>query len=164
VDRPGQSDLIAAGESSLRTGDWAAAREHFQAAVELGEIAAALEGLATATWWLNQVDAAIGYRHRAFSLHKNEGRLGPAGFCAVWIAIQYATVHDNMAVAEGWLAVGQKLLVEAGPCPELARLMVMQTAISSDWRATIESCRVWRSPRTTHRDASRGRPSARPAG
>ena len=141
MDRPGQADLIAAGEASLRAGDWKAARERFQHASEEGESPAALEGLATAAWWLNQVDAAIGYRHRAFSLHKKEGRSGPAGFCAVWIAIQYATVLDNMPAAEGWLAVGQKLLEEAGPCPELARLMVMQTAISSDWRATIETCR-----------------------
>jgi DNA-binding CsgD family transcriptional regulator len=141
VDRPGQADLIAVGEASLRAGEWTAAREQFQHASEEGESPAALEGLATATWWLNQVDAAIGYRQRAFSLHKKAGRPGPAGFCAVWIAIQYATVLDNMPAAEGWLAVGQKLLGEAGPCPELARLMVMQTAISSDWRATIETCR-----------------------
>ena len=141
VDRPSQADLIAAGEGSLKAGEWTAARDQFQKAIELGESAAALDGMSTATWWLNQVDAAIGYRQRAFSLHKHKGRLGPAGFCAVWIAAQYFAVHGNMAAAEGWLAVGQKLLVEAGPCPELARLMVMQTAMSSDWRATIESCR-----------------------
>jgi DNA-binding CsgD family transcriptional regulator len=141
VDRPSQADLIAAGEGSLKAGEWTAARDEFQEAIELGDSAAALDGMSTATWWLNQVDAAIGYRQRAFSLHKREGRIGPAGFCAVWIAAQYFAEHGNMAAAEGWLAVGQKLLVEAGPCPELARLMVMQTAMSSDWRATIESCR-----------------------
>jgi DNA-binding CsgD family transcriptional regulator/tetratricopeptide (TPR) repeat protein len=140
VDRLSQADLITAGEASLRAGEWNAARQQFQQAVDLGENAQALEGLSTSTWWLNQIDAAIGYRQRAFSLHKSEGRLGKAAFCAVWIGAQYFAVHANMAAAEGWMAVGQKLLVEAGPCPELARLMVMQTAISSDWRATIEAC------------------------
>jgi DNA-binding CsgD family transcriptional regulator len=141
VDRPSQADLIAAGDGSLRDGEWTAARKQFQHAVELGESAAALEGLSTAAWWLNQIDDAIGYRQRAFTLHQREGRPGPAAFCAVWIGAQYFAVHANMAAAEGWITVGQKLLTEAGPCREMARLMVMQTAISSDSNATIQICR-----------------------
>jgi DNA-binding NarL/FixJ family response regulator len=134
-------DSIAAGQESLRGGEWAAARKHFEQALEAGETTEALEGMSDATWWLNQVDPAIGYRQRAFTLHKREGHPGPAAFCAIWIGAQYFAVHANMAAAEGWMGVGQKLLEEAGPCPEMARLMVMTTALSSDAQAVLETCR-----------------------
>ena len=136
-----QQALIEAGRRHLHLGEWPAARDQLRAALELGENADALAHLAMACWWLNDVEESMALQHRAHTIFKREGRLGPAAFSAAWIAVQYFGFQENQAAAEGWLAVGQSLLEEAGPCPEMARLMVIGTAVLSDLRvakATIE--------------------------
>jgi DNA-binding CsgD family transcriptional regulator len=136
-----QQALIEAGRRHLRLGEWVAAKDQLRAALELGENADALGALAMANWWLNEVEESIALQQRAHSLFKHEGRLGPAAFSAAWVGVQYLAFHANQAAAEGWFAVGQSLLSEAGPCPEMARLIVMGTATSTDWqaaKATIE--------------------------
>lgn len=136
-----QQALIEAGRRHLHLGEWPAARDQLRAALELGENADALAHLAMACWWLNDVEESMALQHRAHTIFKREGRLGPAAFSAAWIAVQYFGFQENQAAAEGWLAVGQSLLEEAGPCPEMARLMVMSTAVLSDLqvaKATIE--------------------------
>ena len=125
----------------MRLGEWVAAREQLRAALDVGDNADALGALAMASWWLNDIEESIALQHRAHSIFKREGRLGPAAFSAAWIGIQYFGFHANQAAAEGWLAVAQSLLSEAGPCSEMARLMVMGTAVLTDLRAakaTIE--------------------------
>ncbi|GAC1508542.1 MAG: hypothetical protein NVS1B3_09870 [Candidatus Dormibacteraceae bacterium] len=136
-----QQALIEAGRRHLHLGEWVAAREQLRTALELGENADALASLAMASWWLNDIEKSMALQQRAHALFKREGRLGPAAFSAAWIAIQYFGFRENQAAAEGWLAVGQNLLAQVGPCPEMARLMVMGTAVLSDLqvaRTTIE--------------------------
>jgi DNA-binding CsgD family transcriptional regulator len=136
-----QQELIEAGRRHLHLGDWAEARNQLLAALEIGENADARASLAMASWWLNDVEESMAQQHRAHALFKSEGRLGPAAFSAAWIGVQYFGFKENRAAAEGWLAVGESLLAEAGPCPEMARLMVMSTAVLSDLqvaKTTIE--------------------------
>jgi DNA-binding CsgD family transcriptional regulator len=136
-----QQTLIEAGRRHLHFGEWVAARDQLRLALELGENADALASLAMASWWLNDVEESMALQHRAHALFKSEGRLGPAAFSAAWIGVQYFGFKENPAAAEGWLAVGESLLAEAGPCPEMARLMIMSTAVLSDLqvaKTTIE--------------------------
>jgi len=136
-----QQALIEAARRHLHMGEWLAARDQLSQALELGESADALASLAMANWWLNDIEESMALQQRAHGIFKREGRLGPAAFSAAWIAVQYFGFRENQAAAEGWLAVGQSLLAEAGPCPEMARLMVMSTAVLSDMqvaRTTIE--------------------------
>ena len=127
-----QQAQIEAGRRHLHLGEWVAARDQLRAALELGESADALGALAMASWWLNDIEESIALQHRAHALFKSEGRLGPAAFSAAWIGVQYFGFHANQAAAEGWLAVAQSLLSEAGPCSEMARLMVMGSAVIPD--------------------------------
>jgi hypothetical protein len=45
-------DLLALAAAAVGRGDWAGARDAYQRALEGGERAATLEGLAYACWWL----------------------------------------------------------------------------------------------------------------
>jgi DNA-binding CsgD family transcriptional regulator len=136
-----QQALIDAGRRHLHLGEWVAARDQLRAALEVGESPDALAALSMACWWLNEIDESIALQQRAHALFKRQGRLGPAAFSAAWIGVQFLAYHGNQAAGEGWFAVGQSLLSEAGPCPEMARLIVMGTATSTDQqaaKATIE--------------------------
>jgi DNA-binding CsgD family transcriptional regulator len=135
-----QESLIEEGRRELRAGDWLAARDRFRAAIELGESAEALDGLAMAAYWLNDLDEAIHLKQRAHVAYKREHKPGPAAFTAAWIGGMYMNIHGNQAAAEGWRAVCTSLIAEAGPCRELARLLLLQAALGSDLEATRHAC------------------------
>src|ERR671936_1270032 len=59
-------DAVEAGLAALRDGDWDAAKQSFEAALAAGESPEALDGLGQALWWLNDVEAAIDFRERAY--------------------------------------------------------------------------------------------------
>ena len=58
--------LIETGREALETGDWAAARDAFAAAVGADETPEALLGLADALWWLEDVEDSQRRRERAY--------------------------------------------------------------------------------------------------
>ena len=135
-----QESLIEDGRRHLRAADWPTARDRFQAALELGESAEALDGLAMAAYWLNDLDGAIHLKQRAHAAYKRANELGPAAFAAAWIGGMYMNVHGNQAAAEGWGAVCATLIAEAGPCREAARLMLLQALLGGDLLATRRAC------------------------
>ncbi len=51
--------LLAAAGTAVMERAWEDALELYEQALEHGETAAALEGFAAASWWLDDVDAAI---------------------------------------------------------------------------------------------------------
>ena len=131
-----QESLIEDGRRHLRAADWPAARDRFRAALELGESAEALDGLAMAAYWLNDLDEAIHLKQRAHTAYKRANELGPAAFAAAWIGGMYMNIYGNQAAAEGWSAVCASLIREAGPCREVARLALLQAALGGDLQAT----------------------------
>ena len=48
--------MLGAGQAALETGDWEAARSHFEAAVAEAPSAEALEGLGSAYFWVDHRD------------------------------------------------------------------------------------------------------------
>jgi hypothetical protein len=74
--------LIEDGRRQLRAGNWPAAQDCFRAALELGESAEALDGLAMAAYWLNDLEEAIHLKQRAHVAYKREHKPGPAAFTA----------------------------------------------------------------------------------
>jgi DNA-binding CsgD family transcriptional regulator len=91
-------------------------------------------------WWKNEVDESIRLAQRAHAAYKREGRPGPAAMVAVWIGAQYMAVHGNQAAAEGWFAVARRLLLEAGHCREMARVLVWGSLIESDLNVARDAC------------------------
>src|SRR6185312_3799937 len=59
--------LIGAAEQALKIGDWATARTSFEAVLERDETPEGLLGLGTALWWLQEPDASLRCRERAYA-------------------------------------------------------------------------------------------------
>lgn len=109
---------LSAASAALREGRWQAAKDLFEEMLEDQDTAAARDGLGQALWWLDQVDAGITQRERAYVLFRSEGRSREAARAAAWIAREHMTAHADSAVARGWLARARRLLEGAPDCPE----------------------------------------------
>ncbi len=103
-------EQFVAGSSALARGEWAAARDCFEAALSLEESADALDGLALAVWWLNDPDAALELRARAFARLRHDGRDTEATAVAIWLARQYRSLYRRGEMADGWLSRARSLL------------------------------------------------------
>ncbi|WP_166870828.1 LuxR family transcriptional regulator [Salinibacterium sp. ZJ450] len=106
---------LGVGRAALAVGDWAAARNAFTEATQGDDSADALDGLAHAAWWLNDVPAALDLRIRAHNAFRQEGRRADAATSAVWISRQFRQLFRNTAAADGWLARAETLAGEGSP-------------------------------------------------
>jgi len=70
---PVADEGLEAGRAALARGAWEEARAAFEGALAGGEDAAALEGLAWAAWWLDDIDACFALRERAYRAHRRTG-------------------------------------------------------------------------------------------
>jgi DNA-binding CsgD family transcriptional regulator len=103
-------DQFVAGSSALAGGQWAAARDCFELALSLEESSDALDGLALAVWWLNDPDAALELRARAFARLRHDGRDTEAAAVAIWLARQHRGLFRRAEMANGWLSRARSLL------------------------------------------------------
>jgi DNA-binding NarL/FixJ family response regulator len=101
---------FVAGSSALAGGEWAAARDCFEASLSIEESADALDGLAMAVWWLNDPAAALELRARAFARFRHDGRDAAATAVAIWLARQYRGLYRREEMAAGWLSRARSLL------------------------------------------------------
>jgi uncharacterized protein HemY len=53
-----QAELLTAGLDANNRADWKSAEELFREAMTLGKSAEAMDGLATALWWQDQLEEA----------------------------------------------------------------------------------------------------------
>src|SRR5712691_4074068 len=109
---------VADGYEALASGDWAAARSAFEAALAVEEFPEALDGLGRALWWLRESEQAVVLRERAYSGFRREGQLARAARIALWLSREYALVWGNEAAANGWLARAERLLADVAPAAE----------------------------------------------
>ena len=106
---------LEAGRAALGLGDWPAARLAFEASLQAGESAEALEGLGLAAWWLDLADVVFDVRERAYRIYRERGDSLAAARMAIWIAWDTAAFRGEHAIARGWLQRAQRLLET---CPE----------------------------------------------
>ena len=66
------AQFVRAGREALEAGDWLAARGHYQDAVDAGETAEALHGLAHALFLTLDYPAAIEHYERAYAAYRAE--------------------------------------------------------------------------------------------
>ena len=108
--------LLRAGRDALAAGDWDTARARFQSALELGESAEALDGLSQAVQFGGDPNGAIELKQRAFALYRGLDDRARASELARWLAFLHATVHANLAAANGWMARAERLLEGVEEC------------------------------------------------
>jgi DNA-binding NarL/FixJ family response regulator len=107
-------DPLEAGWEALARGEWEEARACFEAALERGESAEAIEALAMAAWWLDDAEVTIDSRERAYRLYREQGELVAAARMAIWLAWDSLSFRGEPAVANGWLQRAHTLL-DSGP-------------------------------------------------
>jgi DNA-binding CsgD family transcriptional regulator len=128
---PADSTLVAA-RASFECGDFAAARALYEAALEEGRTAEALDGLGQALWFLCEIDAGIARREEAYAEFRRAGQLDRAGQIALWLVVEQATSLGNEVAAGGWFKRAERVLADAPLCPAQAELEVHRGQRCSD--------------------------------
>jgi ATP/maltotriose-dependent transcriptional regulator MalT len=112
------TDPFSAGSRALARGAWRESRDLFQRAVALEETPEAIEGIATAAWWLDDAPIVFENRERAYRLYRERGdRLGAARM-ATGIAMDHYLYRGDTAIASGWLQRAHRLLEGTEPSAE----------------------------------------------
>lgn len=119
-----------AGDQALARGAWAEAREAFEAALTIAEAPEALEGLASAAWWLDLGELVFDTRERAYRLYLARKDYRASARVAVWLAWDYWAFRGENAVANGYLQRARRLLEGEPDCPERAWLEVREASLS----------------------------------
>jgi ATP/maltotriose-dependent transcriptional regulator MalT len=117
---------------ALLRGDWATASDGFEAALAVEESAAALEGYATARWWLDDLGAAIDARERAYALRRDQGDAVEAAYDAAFLAWDHGALRGSSAVANGWLQRARRLVADLPPAGEHAWLALIEASFHID--------------------------------
>jgi hypothetical protein len=103
-------DLIADGQAALQTGNAAAARSSFGAALSLGPNSAAVEGLGFAAYLAADFDETIDLWQQSYSGYRADGNGAGAVRVARMLGFMYGIVVGDWAIASGWIARAQHLL------------------------------------------------------
>jgi DNA-binding CsgD family transcriptional regulator len=111
-----RDDLVRRGREALAAADWETARSCFESARELADSAEVLDGLSQAVHFQGEFDRAIELKEGAFAAFRRGGRRVEAAEVARWLAFLQVSVHDNMAVANGWMTQAESLLDDAEEC------------------------------------------------
>lgn len=122
--------LLGDATAALRQGRWERARAGFAAVLADRESAEALEGLAEAAWWLEDPDAVLAARQRAYHLFRERGNDLGAGRVATELGFDHALFRLELAVANGWFQRAHRLLDELSQVGEQAWLELREAEVA----------------------------------
>jgi LuxR family transcriptional regulator, maltose regulon positive regulatory protein len=106
------------GREAAKRGDWKEARAAFEAALAGEETGEAVEGLALASAWLWEPEAAVAGFERAYRLHRRADDPRGAARSAMWLSLLAYHLRADAAVTSGWLGRARRLLDGLGAVPE----------------------------------------------
>ncbi|HSC51304.1 MAG TPA: LuxR C-terminal-related transcriptional regulator [Gaiellaceae bacterium] len=122
---------VQAGWQALAAGRWEEALEHLRGG---GDDPEALEGMGLAHWWLDDADATLATRERAFRLYREAG--DPQGAARVASALAWDSLlfGGRAAVAQGWLERAARLLADEPVSAEHAWLAAREAEVALQTR------------------------------
>ena len=123
------SEALADGSRALRRGDWTAARDCFQAALETERSGQAWDGLAWAAWWLCDEEQDFEAREKAYRAYRAAGDDCSAARAAAWLAGNYMDYRGEHAVAIGWLERARRLLAGNEACAEAGFVSLIEADV-----------------------------------
>lgn len=129
-------ELLSAAGMALARAAWGEARELYERVLARAESADALEGFAVASWWQDDVDAAIDARERAYVMRRAQGQTIEAARAAGFLAWDYGAVRGSYAIAGGWLERARRLVEDLPPSAEHAWLPLIEASFHLDTDAT----------------------------
>lgn len=103
-------NLLDRGKEMLSKGDWKGAANILKAALEEEASAEAYEEMARACWWLNDINAVLEFRTKAYQLFLDKNDRYGASRSAAWLGIDYLELKGEFAVANGWFQRAENLL------------------------------------------------------
>jgi len=132
----GQAALVEAALMALVQRDWVESQRLYERAIGIAETADALEGLAIARWWQDDVDGAIAARERAYAMRRDAGQTLEATRVAGFLAWDYGAMRGATAVANGWLQRARRLADQLPPSAEHAWLPLIEASFHLDTDAS----------------------------
>jgi LuxR family maltose regulon positive regulatory protein len=126
------TDPLGKAGAALADGRWEEARDLYDRALTVQETVEALEGYAVASWWEDDVAAAIEARERAYELRRERGDTIEAARLAGFLAWDYSVQRGAQAVANGWLRRARRLVEELEPSAEHAWLPLIEASFHLD--------------------------------
>jgi DNA-binding CsgD family transcriptional regulator len=132
---------LSAGAAALERAAWPEALAAFERAVAEDAGPEALEGLATAAFFLDDTAVMLDARERAYTGYREAGRAVDAARVAIALAWDRRVLGEP-AVSDGWLARARRLLDGAGPTRERGWLALREASFSLPGDATgaLERC------------------------
>jgi ATP/maltotriose-dependent transcriptional regulator MalT len=115
-------DPVQAGRDALARGAWPEALDCFKSALDGDVTPEALEGFGMASWWLEDNPTAISSREEAYRAYRRRQDRAGAARMAAWLANDYADYKGELAVANGWIRLAERLLDGLPRSPEHAFL------------------------------------------
>ena len=119
-------DPLTRGQAALASGAWLPARAAFEELLAVRETPEALEGLATASWWLADVTLTFAARERAFRLYRDRNDTGSAARVALALAGDYFAFKGDYTIARGWRQRAHRLLEGLPLSPEAGWLAIVE--------------------------------------
>ena len=98
----GTEALLEKAQEAVQAGEWSAAREGFEAALEREEAGEALFGLGIALQWLGDSESAIRYWKRAYADFRRRRDAQQAVLAAFYLCLGYRMILGNDAASRGW--------------------------------------------------------------
>jgi DNA-binding CsgD family transcriptional regulator/uncharacterized protein HemY len=132
VNGDAPASILESARAAFEQGEFAEARQLYEAALAEKRSAEALDGLGESLWLAGDIDAAIARREEAYAECRRAGDLARAAEIALWLVIEQATSLGNQTAAGGWFKRAERLLAEAPLCPAHAQLEVHRGQLSSD--------------------------------
>jgi ATP/maltotriose-dependent transcriptional regulator MalT len=114
------------GWEALARGAWEQALLRF---AEPGDSPEVFEGIGIAQWWLDDAEATIHARERAYRLYRKRGDVVAAARVASALAWDSVLFGGRTAVARGWLGRSERLLDEQPLCVEHAWLAIREAEV-----------------------------------
>jgi LuxR family transcriptional regulator, maltose regulon positive regulatory protein len=136
------AELAAEADQALVAADWETARRLFSEALAQDETPEALEGLARASFFLNDGSTALEARERAYSSYRSADRAVDAARVAIALAWDYRAFRGERAISDGWLAQARRLLEGREPTSEHGWLALREGsfALPGDVARVRERC------------------------
>lgn len=125
-------ELLAEAGAALARSDWNEARGLYEGALAADKSPEALEGFAAASWWLDDLDAAIDARERAYALRRERDETVEAARDAGFLAWDHGAGRGATAVANGWLQRARRLIEDLPPSAEHAWLLLVEASFHLD--------------------------------
>jgi DNA-binding CsgD family transcriptional regulator len=136
------AQLAARAEDALAAAEWESARRLFSEALARDETPEMFEGLARASFFLNDGAATLEARERAYSGYRAAGRDIDAARIAIALAWDYRAFRGERAVSDGWLGQARRLLDGCEPSTEHGWLALREAsfALPGDVTRARERC------------------------